>query len=156
MSNFQDTDRQISDVIDFLSDGAKHEIEVIDESTGKPVRKTIIDSKSVKYQTRNISSNHFASFVHCLEEFGDLAQDAFNHMSAERANTLGNQILRKLKSFGYMIDAKSSEIVQNKDNNQKNLLAILTKNEVHKKYTVEGQTKGNVLTGLGLRKETDE
>lgn len=140
-----ETDRNI-DALEFVTTGATTEQQTTNENGEKVIVRTV-DDKSIKYQTRNISSKYFGEYVYYLEEFANLAHDAFNNMYSDVANSLGNQIQRKVKSHGYSMDAKSSEIVQDHNNNQKNLLHMILRNEVHKKFTVEGQQKNNVLAG---------
>ena len=154
MSTIPDTQPEHQDVIDFLREGAKsiHEIEQPD---GKTEKQLIINPKKIWYETRIINSDSFSRFVFVLEEFGNMALDAFNHMSKERANVLGNQIMRKIESYNFSIDAKSSESVQDKHNNRGTLIHLMTNKTIEKKFTMKEDVKGRFAEGwFGGKDET--
>lgn len=142
-----DTERMHEDVIDFMIEGAKKKQEVVGPD-GKTEIQMVIDAKRIWLKTHNINSDHFGRFIFVLEELLNKAQDAFNHMPFERANTLANQILRRVDSYNYSIDAKSSETVRDKNNNQSNVLHILTHKTIEKKYNIKGEGKKTLVDGM--------
>ena len=77
-------------------------------------------------------------------------------MSDERANVLSEQLLRKVRSHYFAIDAKSSETVMDKHNNMKNMVHLLNKTETTKKYVVKDEASKNAVVGfLGGNREPE-
>lgn len=154
MSSIPETERQHQDFVDIMIEAVKSEKEVQDIQ-GLTKKEMIPDAKKLWYKTQIINSPTFARFVFVLEEFGNMAHDAFNHMTFERANVLGNQIFRKINSYNFSIDAKSSETVQDKHNNRGSLVHLMTNKTIEKKFTMKDEMKKGLAAGwFGGQDET--
>ena len=149
-----ETEKMHNDVVDFLIEASKKK-EII-EKDGKNVTEYLINAKTIWYKTQNIHSNMFGAYAKSLEVLANMALDAFNHMSKEQANMLGNQIIRIIDAHNYGIDAKSSETVRDKNNNTSNVLHILTHKTIEKKYNVKGEGKKTLLDGMLGRQGANE
>lgn len=149
-----ETEKLHNDVVDFLIEASK--TKQVTQKDGKVVEEYLINPKTIWYKTQNIHSNLFGGFVKALEEYANMSIDAFNHMSKEQANMLGNQIMRKIESFNFSIDAKSSETVRDQNNNTSNLLHILTHKTIEKKYNVTGEGKKTLMDGMLGRQGSNE
>jgi len=147
MSGIPETEKMHNDVVDFLIEASKTHQDIPNLQGGTD-KQLIVNPKKIWYKTQNINSDKFGRFVFVLEEFANMALDAFNHMSPERANVIANQIMRKVESYNFSIDAKSSETVRDNNNNQANLLHILTHKTIEKKYNVKGEGKRTLLDGM--------
>lgn len=117
---------------------------------------SIIDSRKVWLKTHNINSPHYGRFTFVEEEFKNKSVDAFNHMCFEKANVVSAAIIRKVDSYDYSIDAKSSETVRDAHNNQMSLMHMLTNKNVEKKFTISGEGKKTFLDALAGRQGTQE
>ena len=149
-----ETEKMHNDVVDFLIEASKTKQTV--EKDGKQVEEYLVNPKTIWYKTQNIHSNLFGAFVKALEDYANMSIDAFNHMGKEQANVLGNQIMRRIESYNFSIDAKSSETVRDKNNNSSNVLHILTHKTIEKKYNVKGEGKKTLLDGMLGRQGANE
>lgn len=156
MSVQNDIDQQKQDFLTALTDSVKEEIWVQNDSDGSNQKVVKINYKKLWYKLQNISSKYFGEYAYQLEEFFNMAQDAYNNMSTERADVLSEQLLRKVRSHYFAIDAKSSETVLDGHNNMKNLLHLLNKSEITKKYVVKDELAKNGMMGFLGNQENKE
>ena len=147
----QENQKDHSEVIDFISDACKvlQEVKGLD---GKPQNQLVLDTKRVWYKTQNINSNYFGRSVVELEQFENLAEECYNHMSPARAIVLSEQIRRGCMPYRYSIDSKSSETQRDKHNAQMTLIDKLNKNKSEHVYTMKDDVKNGVLAGLFQKK----
>ena len=154
MSSIPETERQHQDFVDFMIEASKKPRDVMTVN-GTIEREALIDSKKIWYKTHIINAPTFSRFVFVLEELSNMALDAFNHMSKERAEVIANQIYRKIESYNYSIDAKSSETVQDKHNNRGSLVHLMTNKTIEKKFTMKDEMKRGLAAGwFGGQDET--
>lgn len=156
MSINNELDQQKQDFLTALTDSVKEDKWIEDPNTGESKKVTAINYKKLWYKLQNISSAYFGEYAYQLEEFVNLAADAYNNMSEERADVLSQQLLRRINSHYFAIDAKSSETVLDKNNNMKNMVHLLNRSETTKKYVVKDEISRNMLRGmLGGNKEPE-
>ena len=145
-----DIDQQKQDFLTALTDSVKEEKWIEDQNTHESKKVITINYKKLWYKLQNISSPYFGEYAYHLEEFVNLAADAYNNMSDERADVLSEQLLRKIRSHYFGIDAKSSETILDAHNNMKNLVHLLNKSEITKKYVVKDEmAKAGIAGFLG-------
>ena len=145
-----DIDQQKQDFLTALTDSVKEEKYIEDSTSGETKKIITINYKKLWYKLQNISSPYFGEYAYQLEEFVNLAADAYNNMSNERADVLSEQLLRKIRSHYFGIDAKSSETILDQHNNMKNLVHLLNKSEITKKYVVKDEmAKAGIAGFLG-------
>lgn len=152
----QENEKEHTQVIDFISDACKvlQEVKGLD---GKPVNQMVLDTKRVWYKTQNINSMYFGRSVVELEQYENLAEECFNHMSAPRAAVLASQIRRGTMPYRYSIDSKSSETQRDKNNAQMTLVDKLNKNKSEHVYTLKEDVKNSLWSGLmGKKAEHDD
>lgn len=156
MSGIPETERQHQDFVDLMLESFKTPKQVQDQTTGESKEEMIINSKIARYKLQLVNSNTYGRFVLVLENYLNLAHDAYNHMTRERANVIANQILRKYEAYQYSIDAKSSETVQDKHNNRGSLIHIMNNKTIEKKFTMKDEMKKGLAAGwFGGTKETE-
>lgn len=155
MSTMPETEQLHQDIVAFLIQGSKTLHDTVGED-GLPRLESIINSKKIWYQTHLINSDMFGRLAYLIEEFANMAIDTYNHMCYEMASVLSNQIMQKIQSYYFSIDAKSSESVRDKHNTQGTLLHVLTKNKVEKHYNITGNAKRTFMDGMMGRDARDE
>ena len=151
-----DIDQQKQDFLTALTDSVKEEKWVENSEDGSTQKVIAINYKKLWYKLQNVSSQYFGEYAYHLEELANLAADAYNNMPEERADIVSQQLLRKINSHYYGIDAKSSETVLDKHNNMKNMVHLLNRSETTKKYVVKDEASRNAVVGfLGGGKEPE-
>jgi len=137
-----------------LIDSCRKPQKVIDEQGVERIE-LVLDTKKVNYKTQLVNSPHYSSFVYELENFANLAIDCYNFMSIERANVLSQQILRHVDTYGYSIDAKSSETIRDHQNSQKSLTHILTDKKMEKTVTLKEEAGRSLKEALGGKEKRE-
>lgn len=156
MMSQDNIDEQKQDFLTALTDSVKEEKWIENAEDGTTQKVVVINYKKLWYKLQNVSSQYFGEYAYQLEEFANMAADAYNNMSDERADIVSQKLLRKLNSHYFGIDAKSSETVMDKNNNMKNMVHLLNKTETTKKYIVKDEMSKNALRGfLGGGKEPE-
>lgn len=156
MSVQNDIDQQKQDFLTALTDSVKEEKWIEDPIDGSTKKVIAINYKKLWYKLQNVSSQYFGEYAYQLEEYANLAADAYNNMSDERADIVSQKLLRNLNSHYFGIDAKSSETVLDKHNNMKNMVHMLNKTETTRKYVVKDEASRNAVVGfLGGNKEPE-
>ncbi|HXS61136.1 MAG TPA: hypothetical protein VN703_10045 [Candidatus Sulfopaludibacter sp.] len=156
MSLQNDIDEQKQDFLTALTDSVKEEKWIEDPVDGTTKKILSINYKKLWYKLQNISSPYFGEYAYILEEFVNLASDAYNNMSTERADILSQQLLRKINSHYFGIDAKSSETILDKHNNMKNMVHLLNRQEMTRKYVVKDEMSKNAVLGFLGKQEQHE
>ena len=141
-----DADKNISDALDFLSDGCSYISEV--EGENGPEKRQMVDYDRIYYKTQLVNHPNFSRFVLELENFKLMAQQAQYNMSGPRAKQLSEDILAYVRSFQLSIDAKSSETLRDKYNTQGALVHQLLSNKIEKSYNLKGETKKSFISGF--------
>ena len=149
-------DQQRQDFLTALTDSVKEEKWIESSTDGTSQKIITLNYKKLWYKLQNVSSAYFGEYAYQLEEFVNMAADAYNNMSTERADVLSQQLLRKVSSHYFGIDAKSSETILDKNNNMKNLVHLLNKSEITKKYVVKGEGKKTLMDGMLGRQGSNE
>lgn len=153
---FPEVEQRTQDFLVALTDSVKEE-RWVEQPDGRQTKQSVINYKKLWYKLQNVSSAYFGEYAYQLEEFVNKAADAYNNMASECADILSEQILRKVRSHYLGIDAKSSETILDNHNNQKNLVHLLNKSEMTKKFIVKDEiAKAGVLGFLGGNKEPGE
>ncbi|MDE2026319.1 MAG: hypothetical protein KGJ07_07530 [Patescibacteria group bacterium] len=141
------TERDHSDVIDFITDSARERIQVRQEDDTLKTEE-VLNFERIWWKTHNVNSTSFGRFAFLLKEYESLAEEAFSRMSKPRAKILAQQILARVSSYRYSIDAKSSESVLDKNNRQQTLVQMLNKNSIERKYVVKEEMKKGFASGF--------
>lgn len=155
MGMMPDTEKNNSDFIDMLIT-ASHRIVKSINSEGREVTELKLDTKKLDYKTQMVNSPHFSRFVFELEEFANLALDVFNFMPYKRAKVISDQIIRHVNSYGYSIDAKSSETLRDMNNSQSSLTHIMTRNHMEKSITFKEEAKKGIMESFGGKQKDKE
>lgn len=115
-----------------------------------------LDEEGIFWQTQNVNSQFLGTFVKEYKDTESLAEDAFNHMSKPRAISFSKQLLGRLAPYRYAVEAKSSETVRDKNNNQPNMIDKIKQNRVERKYVLPKEGTKSFLDGLlGRDKDKD-
>ena len=152
----QENQKEHSDVVDFLTDACKV-LKDVKDPNGIIHQELVLDTKRVWCKTQSVNSNYFGRNILELEQFENLADECYFHMSAPRAMVLAQQIRNGCMPYRYSIDAKSSESQRDSHNAQMTLIDKLNKNKTEKVYTLKGDVKrglGDAI--LGKKVESDE
>ena len=152
----QENQKEHSDVVDFLTDACKV-LKDVKDPNGIIHQELVLDTKRVWCKTQSVNSNYFGRNILELEQFENLADECYFHMSAPRALVLSQQIRNGCMPYRYSIDAKSSESQRDSHNAQMTLIDKLNKNKTEKVYTLKGDVKrglGDAI--LGKKVESDE
>lgn len=133
---------------------AHSSIEITIGPDGNDVEKTRIDNEGIFWQTQNVSSPYFGAFVKTYKNAEGLKEDCYNHMSKPMADVISGQINRHIKPYRYGVEAKSSETVQDKNNNKQNMIDKIKENKQIKEINMGDEQKRNALAGIfGLDKD---
>ena len=143
-----ETEKNHNDFIDMLIDGCRKPVKIINEN-GDEVVELQLNTKKLDYKTQLVSAQNFSRFVLELENFLNLGLDCYNFMHHNRAKVISEQILRYGDSFGYSIDAKSSETLRDKNNSQSSLTHILTRNKSEKVVSLKEEGKRSIWEAIG-------
>jgi hypothetical protein len=121
---------------------------------GKSETVSTIDNEGIFWETQNVSSSFFGAFVKTYKNNEALIDDCYNHMTETMAKVFAGQIARHLKPYRYGVEAKSSETVQDKNNNKQNLIDKIKENKQIKEIKMDDERKRNALAGIfGLDKD---
>ena len=132
-------------------------VEQVQNIDGSYTKQLMLDPEKAWWKTHLVNSPTFARFAFELKEFERMADDAYNNMTATRAEVIAKQIREIGMDYRYSIDAKSSESLRDKNNTQATLLDKMQKNRVERAYTVKGDAKNSFLQGLmGKDRAADE
>ena len=140
MGMMPETEKNNSDFIDMLITASHRNVKVTN-AEGREVTELKLDTKKLDYKTQMVNSPFFSRFVFELEEFANLALDVYNFMTYKRAKVISDQIIRHVASYGYSIDAKSSETLRDHNNSQSSLTHIMTRNHMEKSVTFKEELK---------------
>ena len=143
-----ETEKDHAQFINMIVSACRRPTKIVN-SEGKEVTEIILDAKKLDYKTQLVSSTNFSRFVLELEEFANIALDVFNFMSWPRASVISEQILRHVRSYGYSIDAKSSETMRDPHNSQSSLVHIMTSNKSERKITLKENAKESLWSSIG-------
>lgn len=149
-----DAEKDHQDFIDFMADACKKTV-LVKQSNGEPIYEQQLDWKKIYYKTQLINSNTYSRLVLETELLEGMAFDCKNHMTEQRALTLSSQIMNYVDAIRYSMDAKSSEVVRNKDNTQSSLTHLLTRVRVERNYSAKEEMKEGILSGFGKDKNKD-
>ena len=124
-----------------------------DDTTQKSL---VIDPMSMYYKTLVVASPLLARFVYELENFGNMALQAKNFMSAQRAYAFSEQIKKLVQAYMYSLDSKSSESIRINGSSQSTLVDKIARNKIERSYNVKGEkTRSFIDAMLGKDKEND-
>ena len=108
------------------------------------------------YKTLVVASPLLARFVYELENFGNMALQAKNFMSAQRAYAFSEQIKKIVQAYMYSLDSKSSESIRINGSSQSTLVDKIARNKIERSYNVKGEkTRSFIDAMLGKDKEND-
>lgn len=154
-----DTEKQNSDFVDILTTAVSRMI-TREDNAGNQTTQLEIDTKKLDYKFQMVSSNTFGRFVFTKERLENLIEDAYNYMEPERADVFKGQILRLAESYGYSIDAKSSETLRDKNNSVSALTHIMNSKSTERKITISEDVKkgffASMFGGAAKRKESEQ
>ena len=142
-----ESQKQHNDLIDIIVEGSQ-KIEIVENEQGRLQKQLILDPETIYWKTHVVNSPTFARFVYELKTLESLALQCENHMSAKRAAVLKSQLLQMVENYKYSIDAKSSESLRDKNNNQSTLIDKINKNKIEKAFTVKGEFRKSMIDGL--------
>lgn len=150
-----ETQQENTDLIALLTTSFQ-EIEEFEEA-GEMKKQLVLNPETAYWQLHKVNSNSFAKFVFELKELERRATDCFHNMSSERAVEMAKQLKDFGKSYRHSIDAKSSESVRDKNNNERTLIDILKSNKIERAYVVRDEVKKGMMSGfLGRDQERDQ
>ena len=142
-----ETERTRNDVIDLLNDAAQ-KIVYVENEHGKLEARSQLDPESVWAETRSVDNNRFGGALLELKKLESMADEAYEHMSPERASVIAAQIKRICYNYRISIDGKSSETRMDKHNAKSNLLDKLLRQRSERVLSIEENMKGSILDGF--------
>ena len=151
-----DSDKDHQDFLDFLSDACKKPVKKISEDGKSYTIENEVDWKKPYYKLQLINYPGYSRLVFETERLEGMAYDLFNRMAPERAKVIFDQIMSYVDSLRYSMDAKSSEIVRNKDNTQSSLTHLLTKFRIERNYSSTEEMKKGLGAALFGDKNKDD
>ena len=83
----QQNQKEHSDVVDFLTDACKV-LKDVKDPNGIIHQELVLDTKRVWCKTQSVNSNYFGRNILELEQFENLADECYFHMSGPRAQVL--------------------------------------------------------------------
>jgi len=122
--------------------------EDIEQKDGTKIKEQIIDSEGLWWKTNKIDSEKFAALAFEVKEMERMALEAFNNMTASRAQQYHDQIMAFCQSIRSSIDAKSSESRRDKHNARQTTLDTIGRNRVEKVYSLKDEAKKSGLSSL--------
>lgn len=155
MAMLPDADKDHADFLDFMADSLKREVRT-PQKDGSVKVESKVDFKKAYYKLQLINYPGFSRFVYEVERLEGMAFDCFNRMPSERAQVMFDYLMNLVESYRYSMDAKSSEIVRNKDNTQSSLTHLLTRFRIERNYSSNEEVKKNAIAALFGDKDKDQ
>ena len=143
------------DLVDVLVQSVQR-IEQVPQEDGSFEKSLVIDPKSLYYKTLIVASPYLARFVLELENFNNLATQAFNFMSRSKALALSEQIRELVIAYQYSIDSKSSESIRENGSAQSTLIDKIARNKIERSYQVKGEKSRSFLDAMMGRDKEDD
>ena len=150
----QESDNTVIDMVSVLLESYKKPQYVTGPDDKVRVER-VIDEHRVWWQAHHIGTNHLGTFAKQLEGLRNLANNAIYHMSATRARTVQDQLLKIVGAYEYSIDAKGSESRIDDHNTNQTVLAMLAKAKTERQYTLKGDVKQGFMDGIMGRKANE-
>lgn len=150
-----DTERARNDVIDLLNDAAKKNVMVKNEH-GIDEPKVVLDSDQIYWSTRNIDNPHFGAMAKELLKLENMRDEAFDHMTPERANVFYRQLTAICLVYRKSIDAKSSETRMDKMNSKSNLIDKLLKQKSERVLSIEDKAGSSLADAFKGKQKQNE
>jgi len=138
-------DDHLKDLIALINFGSHNVVEKVDEN-GVMRRTLELDPRRIYYTTRLVNSQFLGRAVVKFLELKKLADEAINFMTPKRAEIAKKDLMTRFDNFHYGIDAKSSETVRDKDNNQSSLLHLIRKEKIEKELKFSDQKSQKMLS----------
>ena len=142
-----ETERTRNDVIDLFNDAAQETV-MIENEHGVSEPRLKLNPESIWALTRTVDSPYFGRMVLELKKYESMADEAYEHMSPDRAKVISEQIKRDCKNYRLSIDAKSSETRMDKHNAKSNVVDKLLRQRSERVLTIEDQMKHSILDGF--------
>lgn len=155
MGNLPDAEKNLQDLIDYLSEGSK-EIVDIPQPDGTVKTETRMKHEKIYWETRLVNSPTFARYVLILKLFEGLILTAKHNMSKARAEAFGKEVMIIVEAHKSHVDAKSSETLRNKDNTQPSLVDKLQKITIQKSISLRGDKEKGILASFGSSTADEE
>ena len=149
-----ESDNAVLDMVGVLLESYKKP-QYVNGPDGVPKLERVIDEHRVWWQAHHIGTNHLGTFAKQLEGLRNLANNAVYHMSATRARTVQDQLLKIVGAYEYSIDAKGSESRIDDHNTNQTVLAMLAKAKTERQYTLKGDVKQGIFDGVLGRKAAE-
>jgi len=148
-------DKNLGDTLDFIIHGSEEYVDV-EEADGKIVKKLQQDPKKLYYQSRIVNSQYLGDAVVAFETLEQAAMSANNYTTPARAKLFMENLLGRYKRLRYGIDAKSSETVRDKKNNQASLVHLMRKQTIEREFNAKDEKSRKILSGFLSNKEPDD
>ncbi len=149
------SDPEHHNLVDILVQSVQR-LEELPQEDGTTQKSLVIDPMSMYYKTLVVASPRLARFVYELENFGNMALQAKNFMSAQRAYAFSEQIKKLVQAYMYSLDSKSSESIRINGSSQSTLVDKIARNKIERSYNVKGEkTRSFIDAMLGKDKEND-
>ena len=149
------SDPEHHNLVDILVQSVQR-LEELPQEDGTTQKSLVIDPMSMYYKTLVVASPLLARFVYELENFGNMALQAKNFMSAQRAYAFSEQIKKLVQAYMYSLDSKSSESIRINGSSQSTLVDKIARNKIERSYNVKGEkTRSFIDAMLGKDKEND-
>ena len=149
------SDPEHHNLVDILVQSVQR-LEELPQEDGTTQKSLVIDPMSMYYKTLVVASPLLARFVYELENFGNMALQAKNFMSAQRAYAFSEQINKLVQAYMYSLDSKSSESIRINGSSQSTLVDKIARNKIERSYNVKGEkTRSFIDAMLGKDKEND-
>ena len=149
------SDPEHHNLVDILVQSVQR-LEELPQEDGTTQKSLVIDPMSMYYKTLVVWSPLLARFVYELENFGNMALQAKNFMSAQRAYAFSEQIKKLVQAYMYSLDSKSSESIRINGSSQSTLVDKIARNKIERSYNVKGEkTRSFIDAMLGKDKEND-
>ena len=150
-----DTGERHHDILDVLEQAATTR-EMVRLSDDQIEERERIDSDIIWWQAHAVNSTRFARMALMVVDWERLGQHARNHMPAERALVIEQQVMAISKAYRRSIDAKSSESKRDQNNAQATFLDRVARRRTEHVYTA-GDAGGRGLRDavFGRRQDAD-
>ena len=149
------SDPEHHNLVDILVQSVQR-LDELPQEDGTTQKSLVIDPMSMYYKTLVVASPLLARFVYELENFGNMALQAKNFMSAQRAYAFSEQIKKLVQAYMYSLDSKSSESIRINGSSQSTLVDKIARNKIERSYNVKGEkTRSFIDAMLGKDKEND-
>ena len=148
-------DDHLKDVIDLLNFASHDYVE--EEQEGGEMKSVLkLNPKRLYYSTRLVNSTQLGEAVVKFLGLEKLAKEARYFMTPKRALIAKKDLMARFDNYHYGIDAKSSETVRDKDNNQSSLLHLIRKEHVEKEFKAQDAKSQKLLASWLGNKNPDE